>query len=136
MKKLLVFIAVLFFGAHLSYASSFKLDAAALESKFASASEISISAIDMNTLVIQVKEKEGVSRVTAGVLGIFCGGLGIHRFYMGHKDAGIVYLIVGIVSGTSISAIAGLVDGIMYLASSDEEFVAKYLHNEKIIQWL
>lgn len=136
MKKLLVLIAVLFAGFHLSFASSYKLDAFALETKFASAQEINIQSMDMNLLTQNAQVKEEVSRITAAVVGIFCGSLGIHRFYMGHKNAGIVYLVVGIVSAGSVTSVVGLIDGIIYLMATDEEFVAKYLHNDKIIQWI
>lgn len=38
------------------------------------------------------------SRVAAGILGIFLGGFGIHRFYLGYVGIGIVQLIVSILS--------------------------------------
>ena len=136
MKKLLVFIVILFAGLKMSYASSYKIDAIALETKFAAAQELSLNNLEMGFTTQNTLLKEDVSRITAGVLGVFCGGFGIHRFYMGHRDAGIVYLVIGFATGTSVSAIAGLIDGILYLTSTDDEFVGKYLHNDKIIQWL
>lgn len=63
------------------------------------------------------------SKVVAGLLGIFLGGLGIHKFYLGRIGWGIVYLIF---CWTYIPAIVGFIEGIVYLASNEENFHAKY----------
>jgi len=62
------------------------------------------------------------SRVTAGVLGILIGGLGIHKFYLGKVGLGIVYILF---CWTYVPAIIGLVEGIIYLTQTDQEFAAK-----------
>ena len=59
------------------------------------------------------------SKVTAGVLGILLGGLGIHKFYMGKIGAGVVYLLL---CWTYIPAIIGLIEGILYLTQDDATF--------------
>jgi len=59
------------------------------------------------------------SRVTAGVLGILLGGLGIHKFYMGKIGAGVVYILL---CWTYIPAIVGLVEGIIYLTQDETTF--------------
>ena len=66
------------------------------------------------------------SRVTAAVLAILLGGLGIHKFYIGKIGWGILYVIF---VWTYIPAIVGLIEGIIYLTSTktDEEFTAKYV---------
>ncbi|KAA0545297.1 TM2 domain-containing protein [Bacillus sp. BGMRC 2118] len=63
------------------------------------------------------------SRIVAGILGILLGSLGIHKFYLGKIGMGIVYIIF---SWTGIPGIIGLIEGILYLVKSDEEFQAKY----------
>ncbi len=62
------------------------------------------------------------SKLTAGLLGIFLGSLGIHRFYLGHVGIGVVQLLLTLVlswvtCGITASAawIWGLVEGIMIL---------------------
>lgn len=65
------------------------------------------------------------SRVVAGILGILLGSLGIHKFYLGKVGMGILYLIF---SWTGIPGIIGLIEGILYLVKSDEEFQAKYVN--------
>lgn len=62
------------------------------------------------------------SKITAGVLGILLGGLGIHKFYLGKIGMGLIYLLF---FWTYIPAIAGIIEGIVYLCSSDENFQIK-----------
>lgn len=62
------------------------------------------------------------SRVTAGVLGILLGGLGIHKFYLGKVGLGVVYILF---CWTYVPAIIGLVEGIIYLTQNDQDFAAK-----------
>ncbi len=136
MQKLLILIIAILGMTFNSKASIYKLDAKSIETKFAAAQALDITTLNMNMLTQNTMLKEDVSRITAGVLGIFCGNFGIHRFYMGHTNAGIVYLVVGVFTGTAVSTIAGVIDGVLYLVATDEEFTSKYLHNDKIIQWL
>ncbi|MGI6379231.1 MAG: NINE protein [Anaerolineae bacterium] len=78
------------------------------------------------------------SRLTAGLLAIFLGGLGIHKFYLGYNKAGIIMLLVSIV-GLPLTAgiawfamgIVSLIEGIIYLTKSDDEFDAVYVQDEK-----
>ena len=63
------------------------------------------------------------SKVAAGLLAIFLGGFGIHKFYLGKAGQGILYLIF---CWTGIPAIIVFIEGITYLCSSDEAFAAKY----------
>jgi len=62
------------------------------------------------------------SRVTAGVLGILLGGIGIHKFYLGKPGLGVVYILF---CWTYVPTIIGLVEGIIYLTQNDQEFAAK-----------
>lgn len=62
------------------------------------------------------------NRVTAGLLAILLGGIGVHKFYLGKTAIGLVYLLF---CWTGIPAIIGLVEGIIYLTQSDEEFRVK-----------
>ena len=62
------------------------------------------------------------SKVAAGVLGIFLGGIGAHKFYLGKIGMGILYLSF---CWTGIPVIVGFIEGIMYLCSNDEKFQLK-----------
>jgi TM2 domain-containing membrane protein YozV len=57
------------------------------------------------------------SKLAAGLLGIFLGGFGIHRFYLGYTGIGIVQLILTIVT-CGIAALWGFIEGILILAGS------------------
>lgn len=62
------------------------------------------------------------SKVAAGILGIFLGGIGVHKFYLGKIGTGILYLCF---CWTGIPALIGFIEGIMYLCSNDENFQLK-----------
>jgi TM2 domain-containing membrane protein YozV len=56
------------------------------------------------------------SKVTAGLLAIFLGALGVHRFYMGYKLIGAIMLIITVASLGRLALITGLwglVEGIL-----------------------
>ena len=65
----------------------------------------------------------GKSKIAAGILGILLGGLGVHKFYLGKIGLGVLYLLF---FWTGIPGIIGLIEGIIYLTMSDEDFRAKY----------
>ena len=59
---------------------------------------------------------EQKSKMAAGLLGIFLGGLGIHNFYLGYTGKAIAQIALSLCFG--IGAIWGLIDGIMILTGS------------------
>jgi TM2 domain-containing membrane protein YozV len=63
-------------------------------------------------------------KVVSGVLAILLGGLGIHKFLLGYTKEGVIQLILGLACG--IGAVIGLIEGIIYLTKSDEEFYNTY----------
>lgn len=58
------------------------------------------------------------SRVTAGILGILLGGLGIHRFYLGSVGIGIVQIIVSIIT-LGFGSIWGFIEGVIIIAGGN-----------------
>ena len=77
-------------------------------------------------------------KMVAGLLGIFLGSLGIHKFYLGYTTEAIIMLAVTIVGGfislglvSGVMGIIGLIEGIIYLTKSDEEFQQMYVYNHK-----
>lgn len=54
------------------------------------------------------------SRMVAGLLGIFVGGLGIHNFYLGNTTRGVIQILLSFCFG--IGAIWGFIEGILILA--------------------
>jgi len=83
------------------------------------------------------------NKIAAGLLAIFLGGLGVHKFYLGFVGPGLVYLLVNTVGWVVtwlmagipniILAIMALVEGIIYLTKTDEEFEEVYVVGKK--QW-
>lgn len=65
-----------------------------------------------------------VDRLAAGLIAIFLGGLGIHKFYLGANTMGVIYLCF---SWTFVPAVLGLIEGIIYLTKSDQEFQRRYV---------
>ena len=63
------------------------------------------------------------SKVVAGLLAIFLGAFGIHKFYFGKWVQGIVYIAF---FWTYIPAILGVIEGIRYLLLTDQDFAQKY----------
>jgi len=59
------------------------------------------------------------SRITAGVLALLVGGIGVHKFYLGKIGLGIVYILF---CWTFIPAIIAFVEGIIYLVQDDKTF--------------
>ncbi|MCZ8229887.1 TM2 domain-containing protein [Flavobacterium sp.] len=62
-------------------------------------------------------------KIIAGILAIVLGGLGIHKFILGYTQEGIIQLLIGL---CGIGSIIGLIEGIIYLTKSDEEFYQTY----------
>jgi TM2 domain-containing membrane protein YozV len=62
------------------------------------------------------------------------GGLGIHKFVLGYTTEGLIMLLVTVLTcgiGGIIFTPIGLVEGILYLVKSDEEFVKTYIQNKR-----
>ncbi len=81
-------------------------------------------------------------KVLAGVLAIILGSLGVHKFILGYNKEGGILLgitIVGILLSCVgigifvvwITTLIGLIEGIIYLTKSDDEFVSTYQTNKK-----
>jgi len=66
----------------------------------------------------RMKEKN-----VAGILALFLGGLGIHRFYLGQTGLGIFYLIF---FWFPVMWIVGLIDAISFFSMDIETFDRKY----------
>ncbi len=83
------------------------------------------------------------SKVAAGVFGILLGGIGIHKFYLGFTGPGLVFLLTNTIGfavtwlflfiPNIILGVIALVEGIIYLTKTDEEFEQIYVVGKK--QW-
>ena len=66
----------------------------------------------------------GDRKLIAALLALLFGAFGIHKFYLGQKTQGILYLVF---FWTLIPAVLGIIDAARYLLLDDEEFAARYL---------
>jgi TM2 domain-containing membrane protein YozV len=73
----------------------------------------------------EVVAPNGKTKITAALLAIFLGGLGIHKFYLGQNGAGVLYLLF---CWTFIPALLAVIDFIVLIGMNDREFVRKYGH--------
>jgi TM2 domain-containing membrane protein YozV len=63
------------------------------------------------------------SKTSAILLALFLGGFGAHKFYLGKKSQGVLYLLF---FWTLIPGILGIIDLITLITKSDESFNAAY----------
>lgn len=76
-------------------------------------------------------------KLLVGLLAIFVGWLGIHKFVLGYQKEGVIMLVVSILGWflcgipTALVSIAALVEGIIYLTKSDDEFYQTYQVGKK-----
>ena len=70
-------------------------------------------------------------KIAAGICGILLGSLGIHTFILGYTSAGIIMLLVSIVTCGTVMWIIGIIEGILYLTKSDEEFYRTYIAQQR-----
>lgn len=73
---------------------------------------------------------EPKSKVAAGLLAIFLGALGIHYFYLGKTGAGFITILLSIVT-CGLWEIITLIQGILMLTMSDQEFYNKFVYTNK-----
>ena len=66
----------------------------------------------------------GPDRITASVLAILFGGLGLHHFYLGETGRGFVDILF---CWTGIPSLAALIQGIVWLCESDEAFYHNWM---------
>jgi TM2 domain-containing membrane protein YozV len=74
------------------------------------------------------------NKIAAGLLGIFLGALGIHKFILGYNKEGLIMLLVSILTcgiGAIPMGIIGFIEGIIYLTKSDDEFRSTYSYGAK-----
>lgn len=63
------------------------------------------------------------NRISAALLALFLGGIGIHKFYLGQKGQGILYLVF---FWTGLPMLISIFEGIGLLLMSDANFSKKY----------
>jgi TM2 domain-containing membrane protein YozV len=78
--------------------------------------------------------KASGDKITAGICGILLGWLGVHKFILGYTTAGIIMAAVTLLTcgmGGFVMGLIGMIEGIIYLTKSDEEFYEMYVLERK-----
>jgi TM2 domain-containing membrane protein YozV len=81
-------------------------------------------------------------KILAGILAILFGSLGIHKFILGYNKEGVILLGVTLLGYATtcigvgflffwLPGLIGLIEGIVYLTKSDEEFYNTYQVGKK-----
>ncbi len=68
-------------------------------------------------------------RMAAAILAILLGWLGVHKFYLHEIALGLLYAAISLVSCftlTMVVAAVGIIEGILYLTMTEEEFERRY----------
>jgi len=76
--------------------------------------------------------------VAAGLLAIFLGVFGVHKFYLGCNQAGFIMLAVSIIGGiftlglaAAVIEVISLIEGVIYLTKSQTEFDRVYVLHQR-----
>lgn len=81
-----------------------------------------------------VSNPRASNKIPAGICGILLGAFGIHKFVLGYTGAGVIMLLLSLLScGTiyPIMHIIGIIEGVIYLTRTDDEFVRLYVDGRK-----
>lgn len=107
---------------------------------------IDFEAIDREAHEIYIRNspvacKSEKNKTVAGLLAIFVGGFGIHKFYLGFTGPGLVYLLTNTIGWVitfwlmgipnMILGVMTLIEGIIYLTRTDEDFEQTYVVGKK-----
>ena len=85
-------------------------------------------------MVTSFSNPRASNKIAAGICGILLGSLGVHKFILGYTGAGLVMLLVTLLTcgaAAPIIHIIGLIEGIIYLCKTDDDFVRTYVDGRK-----
>jgi TM2 domain-containing membrane protein YozV len=88
----------------------------------------------VTTVPPTISNPRASNKIPAGICAIILGGLGVHKFILGYTGAGLIMLLLSIFTcGIAYTAmhIIGVVEGVIYLTKSDDEFVRTYVDGRK-----
>jgi len=73
-------------------------------------------------------------KLAAGLCAILIGSFGIHKFILGYTTPGVIMLLVTLLTcgiGGVVMHVIGIIEGVLYLTKSDEEFYRTYIAGKK-----
>lgn len=63
------------------------------------------------------------NRILAGILAILLGAFGVHKFYIGNRQSGLLCVVF---CWSLVPTVMGIIDGINYLRHDDDYFAKHY----------
>lgn len=73
---------------------------------------------------------EECKKIPAGILALFLGAFGVHKFYLGYTTAGILQIVLTFAT-CGLGKFLAIAEGIIYLTKTDEEFIETYQDGQK-----
>jgi TM2 domain-containing membrane protein YozV len=86
------------------------------------------------SLQFNTNTEVGSKKIAAGLCGLLLGSLGIHKFILGYTGAGIIMLLASVLTcgiAAPIMHVIGIIEGILYLTKSDQQFYNDYVLGRK-----
>ena len=82
-----------------------------------------------------VKQKD---HIVAGLLAVFLGLFGLHKFYLGYNETAFIMLAASIVGSlftfglaAAVIEVISIIEGVIYLTKSQTEFDELYVKNKR-----
>ena len=73
-------------------------------------------------------------KLAVGMCAIFLGAFGVHKLILGYTRVGVIMLVVTVLTcglGGFVMGVIGVIEGIIVLAKTPEDFVATYLQGQR-----
>lgn len=90
--------------------------------------------VNCGVALYRANDPRASNKIAAGICGILLGSLGVHKFILGYTTAGVIMLLVTVLTcgaGGIVMHLIGLIEGIIYLTKTDEDFVYTYVVNQR-----
>lgn len=74
----------------------------------------------------------GKSRGIAGLLALLMGALGLHYFYIGKTNAGIVFLLISLLSCgvfATVTWVISIIQAVLFFTSTQQEFEQRWVYS-------
>lgn len=73
-------------------------------------------------------------KIAAGICGILLGSFGVHKFILGMTTPGVIMILITLLTcgiGGFATSIIGIIEGVIYLTKTDDEFYRDYIVGRK-----